>query len=242
MRAMSQPHLRRNRPARFFAGSSSRYSRIDCAMRTYASRSRPLRLRSNAPARITALSLITAISFSCFPVQADNVSVDPERLAAATERAAARWNELYAGTPKHFTVDMLTTLTSAEWEQTSRSARRRSYIEFIAYELSAFNSDEVIVAYLNTSLVPFLASHHDQYVCLLTEAYYHLSLTPEQIRTNSGHPLEILYDYAYLYGNTAAARATLDIFVDPEHYDVISPTANLNWRSEWAEIDLGCNS
>ncbi len=172
---------------------------------------------------------------------ADTHPIDAERLAAAMERATVRWDDLYGTTPNRIEADAIQVLTSVEWEQAIRSARRPSFIEWIAYESAAFNSPENAARYLNEAVIPFLKSHRDEYICHFAELNYRTSISADDIRKEPNGVGEAYFEYAYLYGHTRAARSLMNFFVDPSHYDVVSRVTSSGGRWPDAEIDLGCH-
>lgn len=239
MHAFNQSQLGHIRPAACPSFQPPRPLRGTSRMRAL---SRRCSSRSGLHAAAGRFLPVAATFFVAAIASADDNSANSEKLQAAYERAEARWHEIHGATPSHIAAEEISVLAASDWEELTPSAQHVSFVEWMAFELAAFNEPEKVARYLNDAVIPFLKSHHDDYLCHFAELYYRAELSGDAIRNLPNGVGEAYFEYAYLYGHTASARTAMNLFIDPLHNDVAAEAVATNWRWPGAEIDLHCHA
>jgi len=153
------------------------------------------------------------VSAALFMVGFVNVSsaketvVDQARLDAARIRAEQRWTDAQ--------FDQLPITFDRERIALEMANYSNSIIAYVANTLIEANPgrERDVIDYINGGLVPFIVSHKEGYLCLMTQHYYNFDIPAREI-ANIREPGETwMLEVNYLLLNTEALREAADVAI-----------------------------
>ena len=152
----------------------------------------------------TSRAIVSAaiVVIECFvgfwiPGRAEADPIDQTRYQAARSRAEQRWEN--AGYDK----------APSSLDATNIAATRdQSLPAHLMDVLLRANSSNVqgTLAYGNDVLLPFIRTHKDHFLCLLTEDYYNSRIPTAEMLTFQESGMVVIYDSTYLLLGTEAER------------------------------------
>ena len=188
---------------------------------------------------------VIAVSAAVFAngSSATETVVDQIRLDAARARAEQRWTEAQFN-QLPITFDRV----RIEREEAAYSG---SVVAFVADALLDANPsrERVVIDYVNEAIVPFVVSHRESYLCLLTEHYYNAPAPVDEIKDVREPGETWIFEIAYVLVNTDAAREEAHIAVPGGDYPAVLSGARravkqYGWRGmimgSEDKVRLGC--
>jgi hypothetical protein len=192
--------------------------------------------------KVFAFGCVIAVSVVGFAngSSAAETVVDQNRLDAARVRAEQRWTEAQFN---QLPIAFDRTRISREV-----AAYSGSVVAFVADALLAANPsrERAVIDYVNEDIVPFVVSHKESYLCLMTQHYYNFPVPVTEIK-NIREPGETwIYEISYVLVNTDPAHEKARIAIPGGDYPaVLSSTREFVKRYGWRvtsqeKVSLGC--
>jgi hypothetical protein len=141
--------------------------------------------------------------------------IDQKRLDAARARAEQRWTEAQ--------FDQLPIAFDRARVDREMAAYSGSIVAFVADALLEANPsrEDAVMDYVNGDIVPFVVSHKETYLCLLTEHYYNLPASAAEIKSVREPGETWIFEIAYVLVNTDAARDKARIAIPGRDYPTV---------------------
>jgi len=176
---------------------------------------------------------------------ATETAVDQKRLDAARARAEQRWIEAQ--------FNQLPIAFDQARADREMAAYSGSIVAFVADALLEANPshEDAVMDYVNGDIVPFVVSHKESYLCLLTEHYYNLRASAAEIKDIQEPGETWIFEIAYVLVNTDAAREKARIATPGGDYSAVLSGARravkqYGWRGmimgNEDKVRLGCTN
>jgi len=161
-------------------------------------------------------------------------SVDASRLEAARLRVEQKWT--IAG------YDRLALYDRAKLDQLRQEGRSENVINEIARILDTNNpgKTEAVLAYLNETLLPFVASFKAQYLCFETENYYNFNLSTEEITRVPELDGPSFSDYGIWLAETEVVAKEHGLAIPASYRAIIDDVKSRGFRLKRNTVRLDC--